>query len=178
MIPFTLKYSTRISNPSIESSQVLEHVKRAVEGKKCQIILVSNEELVYSGTTLNFPSNWNFAQSVDKGRFLISQKNSEILLEYEIHLDGLVSFSIGFSIIAGLASFNLWVGFGSLIWLGGVNMFLIYSRHRSFFQDIELTLNPRELKIIDAQTYNREVGIGTLVVLLIMVVLILLLTFA
>jgi len=179
MFPSTFKYSAPLPYSDLDKSQIIEHVKQAIESKKANIVFIGNDELIYSGTTDRFAGRGNFARSVDKGIFRLLQTNSGSILEYEIYMATGIYFSLGFSILAGLVSFNIWIALFFLFWFGGINMLSTYFQHSNFFHYVQSRLKPgadnideMQLPRVLTQGDKKEMGVGILIVLLFMMLLI------
>ncbi|WP_207420716.1 hypothetical protein [Desertivirga brevis] len=136
MKPVTIKYHKTITDPAVSKRHILESIKELLESKKLQIVHISENEIIYEGTTRRFVSNWDISRGVDKGIFYLNETVSGIVLEYHIQINSLIYFAITVGVLIGLVASAGTPDILVFILLPALNLAITYSRHEDFFHEL------------------------------------------
>lgn len=136
-ISFTSYLNNRPADHAIDRISSIVHTE--LSKKQANNINTKGGQIRYNGTADN--NEWNILYFVDQGSFSIVEKNGKLAVSYRILIGNLIFKAIIISLIGILYNRSWWAGPVFFFGVGGINITIIYFRHRRLLKNIISQIN-------------------------------------
>jgi hypothetical protein len=143
IFPFAIKYSKRLKYKVAESDtmKIMSYIHDFIITERAKNIKIEGKELTFSSSLFSGRFGKNKLELIEKGKFILVEKNGNFFLTYEIFMHRYLIISCILALLIGIMMHEIWVGIAFIALFIVRFWIMTFFLNKSMFREITSGIN-------------------------------------